>query len=248
MFSFNQNQFEQMHMPEQLSGLQNLHNYQNLQKSHISESDQNYSESNFSTNKEQNLIKEMEYLDCVMKATELESKINFKFNSFMFTGHHNLFIVNYNDDNVPTLSRVEDIQSRIDQWNELTSNLESIKEQMFGETSSTPWRNEIKDEIRKLNRNWHNESLPSLDTDRQNPLESQIDSDYIIDLTGKMKSPEKVEYFPESSFTPIKEDDYENDQISSFPSSFWVDDFEKTDAKLDKAIGQVRDVLHSINL
>jgi hypothetical protein len=122
--------------------------------------------------------------------------------------------VNDNDYEIPSLSRVEDIQSKIDQWKELTSNLESIKEQMFGETSSTPQRNDINGEVKQPHMNWYNESMPSSDTDRINPLESQLDSEFVTDV------PVKIDQFPESSFTPIKEDDYENELVSSFPSSF----------------------------
>jgi hypothetical protein len=58
-----------MHMPQQLEDLQKFERSVNSQNQ---ESDQNCSESNFSTNKEQKLMKEVEYLDCVIKATELE--------------------------------------------------------------------------------------------------------------------------------------------------------------------------------
>jgi hypothetical protein len=53
-------------MSEHITGLQHfqkLQDHQNSHKPQIYESDQNYSESNFSTNKEHNLMKEMEYLD-----------------------------------------------------------------------------------------------------------------------------------------------------------------------------------------
>ena len=73
----------------------------------------------------------------------------------------------------------------------------------------------------------------------------------------------------DDQFTPIKEDDenwYEisnnlsinhlgNDydmsnskDLSSFPSSIWIEDFEKTNTKFDKAIDQLKDVLRSIDL
>lgn len=129
---------------------------------------------------------------------------------------------------------VEDIQSKIDQWKELTSNLESIKEQMFGETSSTHFQNTRKSaQNTKENRSPkapYNQSTPSSDIDAINPLESQPNGDYIIDLSTKMKAPERVTEFPDSHFTPIKEDEEsenecsdgysDSQEISSFPSSF----------------------------
>ena len=187
------------------------------------------------------------------------------------------------------MTTLEEIQSKIDKWKELTSNLESIKEKMFEETSSTQFNNlrngSPRREIEGSPMSNYNHSTPSSNTDRMNPLESHIEGEYVIDLTTKMKSPEKVDEFPDSHFTPIKEDDesessklsnayprnprnpqsqapqfeqneYEEDleyeqseeEFSSFPSSFCIDEFDKTNSKIDKAIGQLRDVLHSIDL
>ena len=41
------------------------------------------------------------------------------------------------------MSSVEEIQRKIDKWKELTSNLETIKEQMLGETSSTQFNQNV---------------------------------------------------------------------------------------------------------
>lgn len=106
---------------------------------------------------------------------------------------------------------IDEVQERIHKWKELTSNLESIKEHMFGETASTPIQahtsRRVPDQTPPYSSQHLNKSDASSDTDQINPLESHWEGEYVIDLTKKMKSPEKVDEFPESSFTPIKEDE-----------------------------------------
>ncbi|CAI2379510.1 unnamed protein product [Moneuplotes crassus] len=82
------------------------------------ESENTISESDFNTNDEKNIMKEVENLDSVLKAIQQEMKSE-----------------NTDQDN----SSVASIQDEISKWNKLTTDLSAIKEQRLGETSSTPY-------------------------------------------------------------------------------------------------------------
>ena len=122
------------------------------------------------------------------------------------------------------------------------------------------------------------DSYENINLDNINPLQSMDGREYIIgrklsnhtllDLTNQMKSSKRFKEIDER-FTPIKEDeddsydisnpayiqpfvdDYDltnSREMSSFPSSIWIDDFDKTNTKFDKAIDHLKDVLRSIDL
>ena len=71
-------------------------------------------------------MKGIEYLDCVVKATTLD------INDGMEDRPANQMVKSNEN-----MSSLENIQRKIEKWKELTADLDWIREQMFGETSST---------------------------------------------------------------------------------------------------------------
>lgn len=191
LFSFKNNGIRNFYMPEKEEDI-NITEYSNSQENSQEISQEEYSEAEFRTNDEKNIMKEVEYIDCVMKATELES---------IFLDSK--YIVNSENEDQDQSQDLNNLNNEISKWKRLTSELESIKEQNFGETSSTPFshgkdfREETHSNLKlsvssqvpfSLLKFQNNEMENISETDRINPLEINT-----------------IDRFPESNFTPIQE-------------------------------------------